>query len=154
MAHRQAPQAPSKEPQKRAFYRATRGRHWRGLRGKLVSGPRAQRNSTRRTKGQWPALYQELRWAIGQEIAALQEEAQSKGRRREGTPAKLARLIRASVWLEHHGGIGLSDAPNSRCVRGLRRLLEWEGAAHPAPRSTAEQLAGTLLAYASELNLL
>jgi hypothetical protein len=135
MARRRAPLAPSREAQHRAFYKASGGKHHRTLR----PGP--------------PTLHSGLVWLLENELAASREEET----RREGAPAKVARLIPATIWLEHFG-IGLTDTRTSRCVRALTRFLEHEaagspGGSGPKAQGTAEQLAGTLLAYTRSLKL-
>jgi hypothetical protein len=135
MARRRAPQAPSEQAQKKAFSRLTGGRRWRGIH--TATHPKT--------------LHDDLRWFMEQELDALSDE----DRTREGAPPKLKRLIRATIWLDHHG-IAVSDALGSRCVRSLQRFLEDEAvgtpaAGRPAPLETARQLAGTLRAYEKQM---
>jgi hypothetical protein len=137
MARRRAPRPPSREAQKRAFYKASDGQRHRIL----APGP--------------PPTYGDLRFFLEEEIAALNEEE----RKRKGAPGKLARAIRALEWLADHGIDKLSDAPRSRCVKCLERFLSHERAATPTAKkpakttSTAQTLAGTLLAYEGTIRI-
>jgi len=114
---------PPREAQERAFYRETAGRRWRGL----------------RLDDQPPTPHSGLRYYLQRELAAMGEEE----RRREGRPAKPARALQAVEELDRNG-IPVSDAPGSRCVKFL---MHWG----PMAKGTAEQLAGTLVAYEKQM---
>jgi hypothetical protein len=135
MARRRLPKPPTLNAQIKAFYTETDGRQY----GKL------------NTSEHPPTIFSNVRWLVEQELAGARHEA-----RGEGAPPKLVRAIAATNWLER-AGVKLSDAPGSRCVKELMRFLEdyaaraSSGEPRPVSRSTAETLAGTLLAYADAI---
>ena len=125
MARRQLWQPPSGKAQERAFHNKTGGDSWRGI----------------RISDHLPTLHEGLRYFLELELAATGEEE----RRREGRPAKLKRALRAVEELDRYG-IAVSDAPGSQCVNFLMR---WG----PMAKGTAEQLAGSLVAYEKQMLL-
>jgi hypothetical protein len=129
MARRRLSITPSREARREAFYEQTGGR------------PYGQLNISDRPM----TVFGEIRWVVEGHIAASRKEPT-----REGAPPKLARIVAATYWLER-AGVTLSDAPGSRCVKELVKFLEdWHARPGISP-STAETLAGTLIAYAREI---
>jgi hypothetical protein len=129
MARKRAPKPPPIEAQREAATWTATGKLWRGVQV---------------TKGEHTRLDMLDEWLLRQ-----YDEGAKLAPSPRGAPPKWGQMLDAVRWLRVRC-VKLSDAPGSKCVAALTEFLDQTRTAECRSDrdSTAEQLAGTLIAIA------